>query len=164
MAEWKGVRGSKVNTDDNFDPIPAGTYALEIKKTDWIETKAGDGHYLKLEMSVIKGEYKGRKVWSNLNLDNPNVQAVEISEKQVMQLVEQIHGEKRDIESLKQLQKMLKGAAVKAKVGIQPASGDYSAQNKIVTFNVPTGSSAADKGSGKKGKKGKKKKSKDMGW
>ena len=42
-------------------------------------TKNGDGAYLELTFEVLDGEYKGRKVWANLNLENPSQTAVKIA-------------------------------------------------------------------------------------
>jgi hypothetical protein len=42
-------------------------------------TKAGDGEYLKLEIQIIDGPAKGRKIWHNLNLQNKNPTAVNIA-------------------------------------------------------------------------------------
>src|SRR5690606_17964130 len=43
------------------------------------ETKAGTGSYLSLTWEIDEGPAKGRKVWENLNLNNPNSKAVEIA-------------------------------------------------------------------------------------
>lgn len=42
-------------------------------------TKAQTGKFLELVFQIIDGEFKGRKCWSRLNLDNPNAQAVKIA-------------------------------------------------------------------------------------
>jgi hypothetical protein len=38
-----------------------------------------DGSFLKLELEVIDGPCKGRKLFDRLNLNNPNAQAVDIA-------------------------------------------------------------------------------------
>lgn len=71
---------SEVPTMDNFDPIPAGSYLAIISDSEMKPTNKGDGNYLKLTFEVVQeGEYQGRKVWSQLNLDNPNPTAVQIA-------------------------------------------------------------------------------------
>lgn len=65
----------------SFDPLPNGKYVAAIVESEWQKTKAGTGHMLRLTLEVLEGEYKGRKFWDNLNLDNPNAQAVEIAQR-----------------------------------------------------------------------------------
>lgn len=62
-----------------FDVIPAGKYQAVITESEMKPTKSGTGHYLELTFEVIDGEFKGRKLWSRLNLENPNEQAVQIA-------------------------------------------------------------------------------------
>lgn len=62
-----------------LDPIPSDKYVAAITASESKPTKAGTGTYLQLEFTVLDGEYKGRKVWSRLNLNNPSQQAVDIA-------------------------------------------------------------------------------------
>ena len=63
----------------SFAPLPDGEYEMIITKSDVKPTKAGNGHYLELEMQVIGGEHSGRRHWERLNVDNPNKQAEDIA-------------------------------------------------------------------------------------
>ena len=47
------------------------------------DTKAGTGQYLQLTFDVIGGQHNGRKLWSRLNLVNPNATAVGIAEREL---------------------------------------------------------------------------------
>src|SRR5690606_5710318 len=42
-------------------------------------TKNGKGEYLELEMEVLEGEYKGRKLWDRLTIKHPNELTVQIA-------------------------------------------------------------------------------------
>jgi len=64
---------------DDYAPLPAGRYTAMIVKSETQATKAGNGSYLKLEIDIVDGQFKGRKLFENLNLDNPNQQAVNIA-------------------------------------------------------------------------------------
>ena len=66
---------------NDFTPVPPNDYKVIIAKSEFKKTKAGTGHYLSLQMKIIEGEYKGRTLFENLNLDNPNPTAVEIANK-----------------------------------------------------------------------------------
>lgn len=73
------------NADDHepfveFEPIPEGKYLSVIRDSNQVETKKGTGHFLKLEFELIgDNQYKGRKVFDNLNLQNPSGDAVRIA-------------------------------------------------------------------------------------
>jgi len=63
----------------SYAPLPNGDYDMMIVKSDIKPTKAGNGHYLELEMQVIAGEHSGHRHWERLNIDNPNKQAEDIA-------------------------------------------------------------------------------------
>lgn len=63
----------------DMEAIPAGTYTAIISASEAKPTKAGDGSYLELEFTVVEGDYKDRKVFTNLNIGNKNPVAVEIA-------------------------------------------------------------------------------------
>ena len=62
-----------------FDAIPAGKYQVIINESEMKPTKTGNGQYLWIEFEVTTGEYKGRKLWTRLNLENPNPDAVRMA-------------------------------------------------------------------------------------
>jgi hypothetical protein len=66
-----------------FEPIPTGKYIAVITESGMKPTKTGNGHFLELTLEVVEGEYKGRKVWARLNLDNPNQTAVKIAQSEL---------------------------------------------------------------------------------
>lgn len=59
-----------------FEAIPAGKYIAVINDSDMKDTRSGSGRYLQLEFEIVDGGYKGRKVWTRLNLENSNPEAV----------------------------------------------------------------------------------------
>jgi len=70
---------NEVNPSVGFEPIPNGKYQAVVVDSCFKDTKSGSGRYLELTFEIIEGEYKGRKVWARLNLENPNSTAVEIA-------------------------------------------------------------------------------------
>ncbi len=60
-------------------PLPVNDYIVVITESENKPTSKGNGSYLLLVLEVIEGEYKNRKLYVNLNLDNPNDQAVSIA-------------------------------------------------------------------------------------
>lgn len=79
MANLNNFDANTVDPSAPFEPIPAGDYLACIVASQMKPTKNGTGQYLELEIEVLEGEYKGRKVWDRLNLQNPNCQTVEIA-------------------------------------------------------------------------------------
>ena len=74
---------TNVAPSEDFSPIPVGEYLAHIVDSDVKPTKNNTGHYAELEFEVTAGEFKGRKVWARLNLDNPNPKAVEIAQREL---------------------------------------------------------------------------------
>jgi hypothetical protein len=79
MAYLNNFDANSVDPASSFDPIPTGKYVAVITESEMKPTKSGTGHYLELTFDILDGQYKGRKVWARLNLDNPNAQAVQIA-------------------------------------------------------------------------------------
>ena len=79
MANLDGFNAHDVEPNTAFEPIPAGKYLAAIIASETKQTKSGGGSYLELTFSILDGEYKGRQLWSRLNLSNPNATAVKIA-------------------------------------------------------------------------------------
>lgn len=82
--------GAELNFDANEvapstkpDPIPNGEYRMAIVASEVKTTSNGKGKYLKLELQVLEGEYRGRKAWDQLNIVNENAQAQQIAQGQL---------------------------------------------------------------------------------
>lgn len=69
--------------EQSFETIPAGNYMIRCTGAEVKDTKKGDGSYLQLELTLIEGEYEGRKVWGRFNLSNPNEEAAKIGRGQL---------------------------------------------------------------------------------
>ena len=79
MANINGLYDTNAEAQQDFGALPTGEYLVQIIDSDMKPTKNNAGHYLELVREVMDGPHKGRKHWERLNLDNPNVQAVEIA-------------------------------------------------------------------------------------
>jgi hypothetical protein len=73
-------------TERSYDALPEGDYEMIVTKSDTKPTKAGNGHYLELEMQIIAGQFSGRRHWERLNLDNPSQRTVKIAQEQLARL------------------------------------------------------------------------------
>ena len=74
-----GFNASTVEPASGYEPLPAGDYEVVITASDTQNTKAGTGKFVNLELQVLEGRYKGRKLFDRLNLWNPSSKAVEIA-------------------------------------------------------------------------------------
>jgi len=79
MANLNGFNANEVDPTTPFEPVPAGKYLAAITASEMKPTKNGDGSYLQMELTVLEGEYKDRKVWDRLCLNHPNAQTVKIA-------------------------------------------------------------------------------------
>lgn len=87
----------------SFDVMPKGRYLTRIDKIEKKDTKSKDGYYFEVELSVEKGDQKGRKAWARLNVSNKSEVAQRIGREQFNSLCVAAGfkvGEVRDTKSL----------------------------------------------------------------
>ena len=122
--------------DDDFSPLPPGNYPVIVESSEFKETRAGNGKFLLLQLMVIDGKGKNRKLFDRLNLENPNPQAVEIAKKQLASLCRAM-GKQKIADSSE-----LHDNPVVARVEIQKgyideqvrAAQDFASKNPHLTF------------------------------
>lgn len=74
-------------TQTEYADLPDGIYSLEVIQSEVAPTTKGDGTLLKLRYSVVEPEeYKGRLLFGNITLENPNAIAQEIGQKALASL------------------------------------------------------------------------------
>ena len=64
-----------------YDVLPAGKYRAQIVESEMRVTRNGMGQFLWLMLDILEGEQKGRKIFDQLNLVNPNPTTVEIAQR-----------------------------------------------------------------------------------
>lgn len=124
--------GGHEDMNSGFDPIPAGTYLARVVESDVLENKKKNGKYIKLKFEIMDTEFKGRFVWTNLNIINPSVQAVEIAQKELATLCRACG------KGVIQNTDVLHGIPIKMKIKIKPAKGDYPAGNEPIGYASAT--------------------------
>jgi len=70
----------------SFDALPDGQYPAMVTASELKDTKAGNGKFLALTFEVIDGDFKGRKLWANLNIVNPSAVAEKIGRAELASL------------------------------------------------------------------------------
>ena len=64
-----------------YELLPAGKYSAQIVESEMRVTRNGMGQFLWLMLDILDGPYKGRKIFDQLNLVNPNPTTVEIAQR-----------------------------------------------------------------------------------
>lgn len=77
--DLSGFDAEQVEDNKDFGPIPSGDYEAVISASENKENSKKTGTFLKVEFTIVSGPYANRKLWVNLNLNNPNEQAVKIA-------------------------------------------------------------------------------------
>ncbi len=77
---------TQVDPNNNYEAIPAGEYPAVIVSSEAKQAKSGRGQYLNLELEVVDGEFRGRKLWDILNLWHDNATARDIAQRTLSQI------------------------------------------------------------------------------
>jgi hypothetical protein len=123
-------------TPVEYDPIPEGEYVLKALDAEEKPTAKGDGSYIKAKFEVAQGEYAGRLLWQNFNINNPSEKAQRIARQQMVAWATACGKPDAD-DTDKLLEKKFRAA-----VAIEPGSGGYKPSNKIKAFLFDQGDSS----------------------
>jgi len=119
-------------TQAEYSTLPLGIYRLEVTASDVVPTKAGTGTILKLTYDVIEPEeYKGKRFFGNMNIENQNAVAQQIGQKELASLCRAIG--LSDLSDSEELH----FHAFTAKVGLEKPQEGYAQRNRIVRFYFP---------------------------
>lgn len=111
-----------------YDPIPEGEYTLKAVEAEEKDTTKGDGSYIKVRFEVAKGEYAGRLLWQNFNINNPSEKAQRIGRQQLVAWATACGKPDAD-DTDKLLDKPFRAA-----VSIERGNGGYKDSNRIKAF------------------------------
>jgi hypothetical protein len=112
----------------SYDPIPDGEYVLKALDAEEKTTAKGDGSYIKVKFEVANGDYAGRFIWQNFNVNNPSEKAQRIGRQQIVAWATACG--KPDANDTDKLL----DAKFKAAVSIEKGTGGYSDSNRIKAF------------------------------
>ena len=124
MAQFN-FDASQVAPQQSSGPLPAGTYLAHIIESDVAPLKSGNGEGLKLTFEIIEGQFKGRRVWENLNIRHTSEDTQRIAQSQLSALCHAVN-----------VIKLMDTAAlhfkpVRINVTVREAQGMYKASNNI---------------------------------
>lgn len=124
---------------NSYDPIPEGEYVLKALEAEEKTTTKGDGSYIKVKFEVAKGEFTGRLLWQNFNINNPSEKAQRIGRQQLVAWATACGKPEAD-DTDKLLEKQFR-----ADVAIEKGTGGYSDSNRIKAFLFQQGDASAAK-------------------
>lgn len=128
---------STVAPKSSFAPIPAGVYLAHITESDVVPLKSGKGTALKLTFEILDGQFKGRKIWENLNIQHTNPDTQRYAQQDLSAICHATGNIKLNETSA------LHFKPVKIKVSIRPASGGYDEGNAIKGYESASGAKPA---------------------
>jgi hypothetical protein len=133
MAQFS-FDASTVAPQASTGPVPAGTYLTQIIESDVAPLKSGKGTGLKLTFEIIDGQYKGRRIWENLNIQHENDETQRIAQSQLSALCHAVNVIKlQDTAALHH-------KPVHVRVVVREAQGQYQASNNIKGYESAGGS------------------------
>jgi hypothetical protein len=136
MAQFN-FDASTVAPQQATGPLPAGTYLAHITESDVQPLKSGNGEGLKLTFEIMDGQFKGRKVWENLNIRHTSEDTQRIAQSQLSALCHAVN-----------VIKLMDTAAlhfkpVRINVTVREAVGQYKASNNIKGYEAAGGGISA---------------------
>lgn len=136
MSDLQDIFGGNAFNPDEHEPtsdfavIPPGKYPVYIEQAEVRQTKAGNGHYIKITMSILEGDFRNRKLWDQINIDNPSEECQAIGLRTLSALAKATN-----IDSLTDSAQLV-GKVVIASVRVK-RSDNYGDQNEIRTYLPP---------------------------
>ena len=122
---------SAVEPSQPSGPIPAGSYLAQIIESDVKLLKSGNGTGVALTFQVLDGEFKGRRVWTNINVQHNNPEAQRIGQQQLSTLCRALNV--MQLKSTEQLHNQPLKIRVKIRVDAQ-----YGDKNEISGYEAAT--------------------------
>lgn len=126
-----GIDREFVEVENNFTPLPAGEYVVELKNSTLKKTAKG-GTLLNLDFKVVEGALADRNIFENLNVVCESAKAQQIARGQLSQLARacgflNVPDDSSELHDIKLI------AKVKIEISKDP---QYSDKNKIVEYKM----------------------------
>jgi len=137
-----GCNLSEVEDTSEYTPIPAGDYLVAATQITLDDNRARTGKIIKVTFTVTEGNYAGRMIFENFNVQNPNPKAVSIALQNIKAWCIAC-GLTGNEHLTMGMVRGLMGQEFLATVKIDPAKNGYDAQNRIKKFAKLSGTQAA---------------------
>lgn len=119
-----------------FELLPPGSYKAQIVDSELRVTRNGTGKFLWIMLDILEGPYRGRKLFDQLNLVNPNPITVEMAQRTLSSICHAV-GQLQVTDS-----EQLHLKPMTIAVSIEPAKNGYGERNRI-RYLVPKSEEAS---------------------
>ena len=85
MASLSHIDTANIDLDERV-LIPPGSYSATIVEADQLQTKSGNGTYVKICWQITGPSYQNLWVWQNVTIDSHSQQAEAIGRRQLLEL------------------------------------------------------------------------------
>jgi len=129
--------------EGSFEPMPPNWYVVHVDSAIVEDNRKKTGKVLKLELTVLTEGFNGRKVWSRINLSNPNSTTTEIGHRELSAL-----GTACGLTVLQDCSE-LTGNTVEARLKVEPprvnqeTGVSYDASNVVTSYRSISGAQPA---------------------
>lgn len=126
------IRHGDQDTSQRGGALPLGNYLLEVESAEVTRTRSGSGKVAKLTIEVREPEqFKGRKIFLNINIENDNPEAERIGIEELSRLAKAVGiPEDQELEDTDDLLKI----EFAARVGTEKDNPD---RNRILRYEYP---------------------------
>jgi hypothetical protein len=134
MVELTNYNQDEFEPLGSFEPMPVGDYVVVIESSEKKKATTGDNnYYLQFVYNVIDGDFKGRKVFDRLNVENESDQAQTIAKRALTSICIAVGAHHpRNTEELHDKPFMVN-------LGIRPAKGEYGPSNVVKGYKMANG-------------------------
>lgn len=138
--------------DDEFDLLPKQWFRALCTDAELRPNNAGNGSYINLRWDIMGPTHEGRVLFSMITWEHngddaeKSAKAVRIGRKQLNDICEAM-GLDGTIQDTAQL---VNEHPVEIKVGVEKATDEYEAKNKITRYRAPSEATEGDGGAGYK--------------
>jgi hypothetical protein len=73
---------NQVEPDAPLEAVPTGRYPVMMVESEYKQNRARTGTLVSLKLEIIDGQYKGRRIFGNINMTNPSAEAERIGRAQ----------------------------------------------------------------------------------
>ena len=91
MGDITDITGKAFDADEHekmreFDALPPDWYLAGINDAQLKQARSGKGTYLAVTFEILDGEYRGRKLWANMNIRHDSETAQRIGQQELATL------------------------------------------------------------------------------
>lgn len=137
MAQFSFDTSGVEKRNNTYELMPAGWYTAQVTNSEIVTLKSGNGQAIKLTFDVLSEGYRGRKVWTQLNVRHTSEKAESIAQQQLRELCDSI-GLVRFNDTVE-----LHNKPVQIRVKIRKdETGQYEDQNEVAGYKSAAGAAA----------------------